>query len=180
MKRVLEFIAEMAKRGGRWLSVPSHFVISLFSLAFLASLVLWSLADHGESFALFFPESNDRGIKAERRILPQRSVLETRAELVASENLLGPFDPSLKPAFPPGVRVNSVLFRKGQLYLDLSEDAALAEPVSLKLGLAALERTLSYAFPTVRKVVLTIGGFEPYAMLSTTAAGTEGKSDKKN
>ena len=57
------------------------------------------------------------------------------AELIASELLLGPKSTSFSSAFAPGVRVESAMYRKGRLFVDISADAALADPrIRLRTG----------------------------------------------
>jgi hypothetical protein len=55
------------------------------------------------------------------------------------------------------------MYRRGRLYVDLSPEAALEDPNSLKYGIAALERSLKTALPGMKRLSLTIGGKEPYA-----------------
>jgi hypothetical protein len=86
--------------------------------------------------------------------------------------------PGLKPAFEGRVEVSSVLYRKGSLYLDLSEEAALEDPAALVLGLQALRRSLSAGLPGVGRIVLTIGGMEPYAEGLANDAQAAKKSKK--
>jgi hypothetical protein len=71
-----------------------------------------------------------------------------------------------------------VLYRKGSLYLDLSEEAALEDPAALVLGLQALRRSLSAGLPGVGRIVLTIGGMEPYAEGLANDAQAAKKSKK--
>jgi hypothetical protein len=147
----------------RWLSVPVNFCLALLGLVFMVSLVSWAVGDRFEEAVLFFPDSRGK-LHGEIRDVPHTWGAEARAELVASELLLGPRDASLLPAFEPGIRVESAIYRKGQLFVDISQDAALALPASLKTGIAAMERSLRAALPGLKRLSLTIGGKEPYSV----------------
>ncbi len=151
------------RRARVWLEVPFNLCLAALSLVFLISLLSWALADKVAQTVLFFPDGRTGRLKGEVRDLPRVWGREARAELIASEVLLGPRDPDLEPAFLPDVRVESTLYRKGRLFIDISEGAALADPASLKLGLEALRRSLGLALPAAARIALTIGGQEPYS-----------------
>ncbi len=154
-----------------WFSVPANLCLFALALALAASATAWYLSDRFVDAVIYFPDGKG-AIRGERRGIPRSSGPEDRAELVASELLLGPAGRDLVPAFTPGAQVRSVLYRKGSLYLDLSPEAAL--PIrrgqygesgsnSVKEGLAALEDTLRAALPGIKRITLAIGGNEPYA-----------------
>jgi hypothetical protein len=146
----------------KWLSVPVNFCLALLGLLFMVSFVSWAVGSAFEEAVLFFP--NARGVlRGELREIPHSRGTEARADLIASEILLGPKNLSLYPAFPQGVRLETVMYRRGRLYVDLSPEAALEDPNSLKYGIAALERSLKTALPGMKRLSLTIGGKEPYA-----------------
>jgi hypothetical protein len=163
--------ATAAKAAIRWLSVPVNLCLAVLGLVFFVSFATWAFTDRFEQAVLFFPDSKDR-LRGEVREVPHSAGPEARAELVASELLLGPENSSLSAAFLPGVRVESVLLRKGRLFLDISQDAALAPPKSLKGGIAAMERSLRAALPGLKRLSLTIGGKEPYADGLAVEGGT--------
>lgn len=154
-----------------WLSVPVHLCMSALAICFAVSVLSWSLSARFVGAVIYFPDEKG-SIQGELRDIPRNRRLEDKAELVASELLLGPTDRNLVAAFTPGSQVRSVLYRKGRLYLDLSAEAAL--PIrgvseaqsgfdSVRTGLKALERTLRAALPGIRRITLSIGGYEPYA-----------------
>ncbi len=184
LRRVLELIGRataLAWRHGRaWLSVPFNLCLAVLASVFLLSLLSWAVLDRKAEVLLFFPDARNGRIQGEVRDLPRAWGSEARAELVASEVLLGPRNSGLAPAFPAGTRVEAVLYRKGRLYVDISDDAALAEPPSLKLGLEALRRSLAVAVPQAARIALTIGGREPYAETMAEAPGNTSKNRKNN
>lgn len=155
-------VGAFLKRTAIWLSPPPRFCAALLSLVFVISLLSWAIGDRVYQSVLFFPQARGTGLRGELRNLPRTTGREKTAELLASELLLGPADPSLASAFPAGVRVESTMLRRGVLYLDLSQDAALTEPARLRIGLAAMEKSLRAGLPGIGRIVITIGGFEPY------------------
>ena len=150
------------KRIAVWLSPPPRFCAALLSLVFVVSLLSWALGDRVYQSVLFFPQARGTGLRGELRNLPRTASREKAAELLASELLLGPASPDLSAAFPVGVRVESTMLRRGALYLDLSQDAALADPARLRLGLSSMEKSLRAGLPGIGRIVITIGGIEPY------------------
>jgi hypothetical protein len=193
MNRILEACKDFALRAyeaGRsglrialhWLSFPINACFAALATAFLVSFLSWAIADRRAEIALFFPAGSDpaksSALRGELRDLPRPRGAEARAELVASELLLGPRDPKLHPAFPQDSRLESAIYRKGRLYIDISEDAALEDPAALKLGLKALRRSIRAAFPGLRSLTVTIGGREPYA--DFPEAGNGAKKQKNN
>jgi hypothetical protein len=174
MKPILDALRRFSLAAGRalaaawesslkWLSVPVNLCLAVLGLVFVVSFSSWAIGDRFEDAVLWFPDAKGV-IRGEIRQVPHSRRAEARAELVASELLLGPKSSSLSPAFEPGVKVESVLYRKGRLFVDLSSDAALAETKSLKIGLVAMERSLRAALPGLRRLTVTIGGTEPYAV----------------
>ncbi len=145
----------------KWLSVPVDLCLTVLGLVFLVSLVSWAATSAFEEVVLFYPDSGGT-LRGELREVPHSFGSEARAELIASEVLLGPKDVSLVTAFSPGVRLESAIYRKGRLFIDISPEAALDPPNSLKNGMKAMERSLRAALPGMKRLSLTIGGEEPY------------------
>jgi hypothetical protein len=162
-----------ARRARIWLSVPVNFCIAAIGAVFLVSFMSWAIGYCYSPTLLYFPDGRTGRLRGEVRDLPRKWLREPRAELVASEILLGPRSPALAPGFSQGSRVESVIFRRSVLYVDISADAALDDPKSLRIGLQALRRSLEVAVPGAR-VAITIGGYEPY--LDGLKGGSEAKT----
>lgn len=171
--------ADFIKRVAVWLSPPPRLCAALLSLVFAVSLLSWAIGDRVYQSVLFFPQARGTALRGEPRNLPRTAGREKKAELIASELLLGPVDPALVSAFPSGVRVESTILRRGSLYVDLSPDAALADPAKLKIGLASMERSLRAGLPGIGRIVITIGGIEPYKE-GLPSASEAAKKSKKN
>jgi hypothetical protein len=174
-KKTFEFTRKVAV----WLSPPPRFCAALLSLAFVISFLSWAIGDRVTSAVLFFPQERGPALLGELRNVPRTFGTERTAELIASEFLLGPADPRLKPAFPVEAKLESVMFRKGTLYVDIGEEAAIADPPAIKTGVAALEKSLHSALPTLRHIVVTIGGVQPY-MEGLPRPDDGAKKSKKN
>ena len=163
----------------RFLSVPVNLCLTVLCLVFFVSLGAWAFGEPFEKAVLYFPSPAAKGaLRGEVRNVPRVLGTEARAELVASELLLGPQDGSLSPAFEPGVKVESAMYRKGRLFIDISPDAVLASPSSLQSGVAAMDRSLRAALPGLKRISLTIGGLEPFATGLQTGGGANKKAEK--
>lgn len=171
-------VGRFLRRIAVWLSPPPRFCAALLSLVFVISLLSWAIGDRIYQSVLFFPQSRGMELRGELRNLPRTSGREQTAELLASELLLGPASPDLVSAFPVGVRVESTMLRHGVLYLDLSQDAALADPARLRIGLASMQKSLRAGLPGIGRIVITIGGIEPYTDGLANPDGTAKKSKK--
>jgi hypothetical protein len=189
MKRILDVLRRFSLGAGKalarawsssikWLSVPVNLCLAVLGLVFLVSFASWAISDKFEEAVLWFPDSKGL-LRGEIRQVPHTWGTEARAELVASELLLGPKSTFLVQAFAPGVRVESVLYRKGRLFVDLTADAALDEPKTLRNGLAAMERSLRAALPGLRRLIVTIGGTEPYVVGLVAEGGPDIKKTGK-
>lgn len=179
MKDLLEKILAWLKRVVIWFSPPIRLCTSALALAFLISFIGWAAGDPFFDAVLYFPKGQGTSLKGEIRSLPKTWRSEARAELIASEVLLGPITPGLRPAFPTGVRVESAICRRGVASIDLSENAALSDQAALKLGLTAMRKSLRAGLPLVYRVRITIGGVEPYAYAQSSARSTAVKAKKK-
>lgn len=176
MRNILQKIQELArkalplatrawnglKRLTIWLSPPPRLTLAIICLLFSISLLSWAIGDRMREAVLFFPAVGSGSLHGESRNLPRSFSAEKTADLVGEELLLGPIDPNLRPAFPSGIRVSSTIYRHGVLYLDLSPEAALIPRPELEKGLLALRRSLKASLPWTRRLVLTIGGMEPW------------------
>lgn len=152
----------LCRRGLVWISPPPRLCAAMLGLVFLVSLIAWSAGDRSRDVVLFFPDSRTSALRGELRSVPRSFSAEAKAGIVASEFLLGPMGQRLKPAFPNGIRVESLILRGTALFVDLSEGAALSDSADIEKGVSALEKSLRFSLPRLRRVVVTIGGQEPF------------------
>ena len=163
MKKIPELAMKNARRFLEWVSPSTRLFAFLLGLVFVFSLGSWAIFDRNTSYILYFPTLSGTALQGETRYMTRRSAVEARAQELVSEFLLGPANPGLLPALPSGTSLNGVLYRKGTLYIDLDEQAALLPESDLRLALGALDRTVRVGMHQVRHVVLTIGGIQPWA-----------------
>ena len=122
----------------RWLAPPAHFLPTLLAVLFTVSATAWAISDRPTPYVLYFPTLDGRADRGERRNIPWKSDIEGQCEALAGEFLLGPFNPALKPALPIGTRLSSLMYRDGQLFVDLGEEAALVPLSDLERAIASL------------------------------------------
>ena len=162
MKRIPELALRRARQFLVWVSPPTRFFAFFLLVTFLVSLGSWALWDRNSGYIFYFPAPGGKSLQGEMRYIPRRAGAEARAAGLVSEFLLGPANPALAPAFPPGTTLDGLLFRKGTLFVDIGRDAALLPEGDLRLALVGLERTVRLGMHQVRHVVLTIGGIQPW------------------
>jgi hypothetical protein len=110
--------------------------------------------------------SIDSGIPVvEDRMVPQTGSRENDVAHYVEEALLGPVLLDSALLFPKGTRLESLLFRDGVIYANLSESAALPplEGRDVFDGLYTLYRGIKRNFPFVKEVRLFIAGHEAYS-----------------
>jgi len=115
---------------------------------------------------LFFPKPGAAGLYGETRLLPERRGLEESLQLLVDELILGPVSPKLSKLMPREVRADSVIARKGVVYLNLSRELVLGErrdSVSFDLIIEAAGNTVLFNFPQVRRLYIFVDGQVPGA-----------------
>jgi len=137
-------------------------------LLYLILLCLFVLGDYlsmGLSRMTFIFYTIDMGNElVEERMLPLPLDQEKKIGFYVGEALLGPASQDALALFPRDTQLESLLFRNGVVYLDLSETAAL--PVEdggdCFRSLSALNRGIRRNFSFVKEVRLFIAGNEVF------------------
>ena len=145
----------------------SLFLGGLLLLFFLISFVLFLFNGMKESEKVFFfPDMISGQIKGETRELPARKNLEKAVEIYVRDLALGPMNLNFARLLPQSTTVNSVLLRKGVLYLDFSKHFLLAEegevPLSFGEIIDNVKRSVMFNFKQIKEVKITINGQEPH------------------
>lgn len=137
--------------------------------AYLLALALFALGDFiltPRSARTFeFVSLLDDRPTVERRFVPRRFGLEASLETYVAEYLLGPTVVESAYLFLKGSRVESVLVRDGVAHIGISQDAAFpSEPgLDVRDSMNILISGIRRNFPNLKRVMVYIGGFEPYA-----------------
>ena len=144
-------------------------VFQITVLLALAALVVVALclfkAQHTYTErTLFFVEPVSKAVVLEHRLIAEKHDLELNAELLIKDELLGPALLVRDSVFPAGTRLNHVLLRDGILYADLSIEAMFPSAhsgLNFKDSIQILEKTISFNFPQIEQIVITIDGSIP-------------------
>jgi hypothetical protein len=116
---------------------------------------------------VFYSIDNRKPV-VEDRMVRQTGSQENDVRQYVEEALLGPVSLDSTPLFPKGTRLESLLFRDGVVYADLSELAALPavlpfhEGADVFNGLQTLHSGIKRNFSYVKDVRLFINGHEAY------------------
>ncbi|MDR1588035.1 MAG: GerMN domain-containing protein [Treponema sp.] len=107
-----------------------------------------------------FYSIGDGMLTVEDRMLKRSSSREVNITRYVEEALLGPILPDLAPLFPRETRLNSLMFRDGVVYADLSESAALPplEGGEVFRNFLTLYKGVRRNFPFVKDIRLFIAG----------------------
>jgi hypothetical protein len=111
---------------------------------------------------VFYSINNIKTPVVEDRMLPRAGSRENDLARYVEEALLGPVSPGSAPLFPKGTRLESLLYRDGVVYADLSERAALPDlnGVDADTGLYTLYGGIRRNFSYVKDVRLFINGHQ--------------------
>jgi hypothetical protein len=142
----------------------------LGSAGLLAALLAFSLAfyfagGHWVRRILFFPETTSRKLAGETRFLPRRGGLAGNVRLLVEEALLGPTLPLHGRLLPRTTRLQTVLVRKGNVYISLSQGILRQDkecPFNPQEALEALGTAIRFNFPRIRSLNLLIEGQVPF------------------
>jgi hypothetical protein len=135
---------------------------------YLIALCLFVLADYRQAGLtrmtfVFYTIDNENEV-VEERMLPLPRDQEEKIGFYVEEALLGPASQNTLSLFPRDTRLESLLFRNGVVYLDLSETAAL--PVEgggdCFRSLSILNNGIRRNFNFVKEVRLFIAGNEAF------------------
>jgi hypothetical protein len=135
------------------------FFLILIALAALTEFLVTGLVRR----TFVFYSALEGEVAVEDRMLHRSYSSETDIRRYVEEVLLGPVSPDLDPLFPRETRLNSLLYRDGVVYADLTADAALpAERGDVFQGFLTLNEGIRRNFAAVTDVRLFIGGAEVF------------------
>ena len=149
-----------------WFSRLARLWAFLIAFAVLVSALSFFFLPYPRTrYYLEFPDALTHTLRGEVRYAPFHANLEKAAETLCREILVGPENLKSKPLFSKDTKIRSVMLRGGVLFLDLSADLALEDPLegSYRESLAETVKLIKKNMISVRKVVLTVDGNETYA-----------------
>ena len=138
-------------------------IIALIALTVSAVCLYRSQKNYTER-TLFFVEPVSKAVVMEHRLIAEKNDLELNVELLIKDELLGPALLVRDSVFPSGTRLNHVLLRDGVLYADLSLKAMFPSAhsgLNFQDSIRILEKTVSFNFPEIKNIVVTIDGSIP-------------------
>ena len=137
-------------------------ILTLAAFCLLVSAASFAVHAAGTSYrVIYFLDSDGVGVSGELRRIPMRNGREQNIELLLDEMILGPVEISHRRLFPRDVRIESVLYRHGLLYVDISPSFIYSSDESgtpISETLRIVERTIRYNFPEVDEIQFSIGG----------------------
>lgn len=115
---------------------------------------------------LFFPGAATSRLSGEVRYLLDTPSRETDIEELLEAYLLGPVNVHFLRVLPKETTVHALLYRDGVLYLDFSPAILFEEqevPLDTEGIVEAVRKTLSFNFPYIQRIVLTVNGQLPHS-----------------
>lgn len=117
---------------------------------------------------LFFPVFGTIDLDGEERFFPRQDTLEADIELTVQELILGPKEPEHIRVLPSDVRIDSIMYRDGTLYCNLSKEMLTndtASPYNLEEMVQAVGNSILFNFPRLKHVHLFVNGQIPDSLL---------------
>lgn len=140
------------------------YFISLF--VFVSFSVIWffNAENRFTDRSLFFVEPVSRAVVMEHRLIAEKHDTEKNIELLVKDALLGSSLLVRDNIFPERTRLNQLLYRNDIVYADLSIEAVLSAThtgLSFEESTDILRRTISFNFPSVKGICITVNGNLP-------------------
>ena len=118
----------------------------------------------------FFPTTLTHKVKSSSRYIPFAPTLEKQIENYVNELALGPHMYSFSPILPKEGRVDTVMYRDHNVYINFNRELAFAESGSVTDDMYGLiQKNIIYNFPNVHRIFCMIDGQSVYE----TPEGTE-------
>jgi hypothetical protein len=146
--------------------VGHKYILFFIILILLGAFALVEFLVIGNNrYTLVFYTTKDSLPIIEDRMIPAAKTREEALTRYTDEVLLGPIGLDLAPLFPAGTRIESLFYRNNDVFINLSETAALAPLDGIqdtKKNLFTLVSGVKRNFPFVGKVVLFVNGNEVF------------------
>ena len=145
---------------------PRTVISLLLLIVLLISLTLFFISNIRKADRIFFfPDHKSGKVMGESRKTPGIPFdKEKNMDIFVKELLLGPIGMNLDPLFPPGTKLEKILYRGKTLYLDLNFMALLPDKRAVHgfgNSILLIEKNIKFNFPYVEKVIVTVLGQQP-------------------
>lgn len=114
---------------------------------------------------MFFPGTVSSELTGETRVIPRFDSTEENIRVLVEELILGPTSIYNSPFLSESTELQVFMVRDGVVYIDLSAGMLFSGSdvhLSVRESLSALRRNISFNFPNVRDIVITINGHLPF------------------
>lgn len=142
----------------------------LFAAVLVSSVILYRVSNPAKRYVFLVESLDDDVLHLEQRFLPVAEEADRETEIVSyvSELLLGAPTDRYKRIFPLKSKLESCFLRDSVLYINLSEDALIADSgtSSTFTACSLIKENVFRNFPEVREVRLFIDSMEAYALKS--------------
>jgi Sporulation and spore germination. len=168
-RKLLDIIWVFLKNTGEKIQDTHPFVQIVSFLVCLGILFVIFLSimftPHVRRSIFFFQDAEKGSIHSEIRYLPQSRDRDGKLAQFASEVLLGPETPTLKPLFNPGTKIVDCFARKDAAYINLSSEALLPGTgvTDSKKASALFKKNVCTNFGSIDKIYLYVDGIEVYS-----------------
>ena len=152
-KNKIEPVFSFLRKYQKWL-----LLVLLIALASIAFLDYYFSGYERRTFIFYNYE--DGSVVLEERMLKRADSKENDLVMYAEETLMGPINTDSLPLFPKNTRLESLMYRDNIVYLNLSEDAAIApsEGGDVYKNLKTFDSGIRRNFPYVSDIRFFIAG----------------------
>ncbi|MCE5255811.1 MAG: GerMN domain-containing protein [Spirochaetaceae bacterium] len=108
--------------------------------------------------SLYFANGKHSALAREQRNIELIGSVESRAEALVEEVILGPMEKGNSPLVPVLSRVQSVLHRGNKLYIDISVPDIADMTVPFPMVSSAIQKTIEKDIPLAGQVIVFVNG----------------------
>ena len=140
------------------------------AVVFLLSLILYLVLDTSKfGVVIYFPNDSDHRLTGEQRFVPRSRSIEENMTTVVNNVILGPEQLMHDRALAKETSIRALMVKGSTAFVDLSPDLLFpTEDVALTFdeSIRALQKTILFNFPGIKRVVVTVNGEEPSSEVS--------------
>jgi hypothetical protein len=144
-------------------SIPLAGLVFLFVFSLFVYLIF---SDREVERILFFPGNLSGEISGEPRVLEDKGAQEENIRRLIQELILGPLSILHAQIMPKETKIQVLMFRKGDVYIDFSNDVLFPTnetPLTFAEAMEALKKTLFFNFTSIDDIHITVDGQIPFS-----------------